>query len=78
MYKAVMDKIGKPIVLNICMLGTMIELTSLVSPESIMRVLETKIPVDFIEINKRALEVGLQLADSHHQKHVSRKTQPKA
>ena len=75
MYRAVMDKIGKPVVLNICMLGTIIELTGLVSTESIKKVLEAKIPVDFLEINKRALEIGLQLADIHQQKQVSRYTQ---
>ncbi len=65
MYRAVMDKIGKPIAFNICMLGAMTRLTGLVRAESIIRVLETKIPVDFLETNKRALEIGLQLADSH-------------
>ena len=78
MYRAIMDKIGKPIVLNICMLGTMIGLTGLVSTESIMRVLETKIPVDFLEINRRALEIGMQLADSHNPKHASSNTQTEA
>ncbi len=65
MYRAVMDKIGKPIAFNICMLGAMTRLTGLVRAESIMEVLETKIPVDFLEINKRALEIGLQLAETH-------------
>ncbi len=65
MYRAVMDKIGKPIVFNVCMLGALIGLTSLVGAESIIGVLETKVPVDFLEINKRALEIGLQLADIH-------------
>jgi 2-oxoglutarate ferredoxin oxidoreductase subunit gamma len=65
MHRAVMDKIGNPIVLNVCMLGAMIGLTGLVGAESIKGVLETKIPVDFLEINKRALEIGLQLADIH-------------
>jgi 2-oxoglutarate ferredoxin oxidoreductase subunit gamma len=65
MYRAVMDKIGKPIALNVCMLGAMIGLTGLVRAESIIGVLETKIPVDFMEINKRAFEIGIQLANSH-------------
>ena len=78
MYRAVIDKIGKPIVLNICMLGSVIGLTGLVGTESIIKVLETKFPVDFLEINKRALEIGLQLADGHNSKHVSRNTQPEA
>ena len=42
MYLAVMAEIGKPIVFNICMLGALIRLTSLVEPESILKVLEKK------------------------------------
>src|SRR5210317_308604 len=34
-FTAVMEKIGKPIVFNIAMLGTLISITELVSPESI-------------------------------------------
>lgn len=65
MYRAVMDEIGTPIAFNVCMLGAMIGLTGLVRVESMRGVLETKIPVDFLEINKRALEIGFQLADIH-------------
>jgi 2-oxoglutarate ferredoxin oxidoreductase subunit gamma len=65
MYRAVMDKIGNPIVFNICMLGAMIGLTGLVSAESVVGVLETRVPADFLETNKRALEIGLQLTGSH-------------
>jgi len=59
MYKTVMDEIGKPIVFNICMLGAVIGLTDVVSPESIMAVLKTRIPSGFIDFNKKALEIGL-------------------
>jgi len=61
MYEAVMEKIGKPIVFNICMLGTVVGLTDLVKPESIMKVLETRIPSGFLEMNRKALELGLEL-----------------
>ena len=61
MYKAVMDKIGKPIVFNICMLGAVIALTGLVNPESIMKTLEHRIPADFLEMNRKALDIGLVL-----------------
>ena len=61
MYQNVMDKIGKPIVFNICMLGVVIALTDLISPDSIMKVLENRIPSDFLEINHRALNLGLKL-----------------
>jgi 2-oxoglutarate ferredoxin oxidoreductase subunit gamma len=37
-----MEKIGKPIVFNICMLGALIELTGLVEPDSIFKGAERK------------------------------------
>ena len=61
MYQAVMEKIGKPIVFNICMLGAVVGLTGLVRPESIMKVLEERIPPGFIEMNRQALELGLEM-----------------
>ncbi|MGB6010799.1 MAG: 2-oxoacid:acceptor oxidoreductase family protein, partial [Desulfobacterales bacterium] len=61
MYAAVMEKIGKPIVFNICMLGAVISLTDLVEPESIMKVLESRIPSGFLEMNRKALDLGIAL-----------------
>lgn len=63
MYDAVMKEIGKPIVFNICMLGALIGLTDLVKPESIMKVLETRVPGEFLEMNQKALDIGLSLAE---------------
>jgi 2-oxoglutarate ferredoxin oxidoreductase subunit gamma len=62
MYKTVMDKIGRPIVFNICMLGVLIGLTQLVKIHSVMKVLQSRIPPGFLDMNKQALELGLQLA----------------
>ncbi len=62
MYRQVMDIIGKPIVFNICMLGAVVALTELVRPESIMKVLEQRIPKGFVDMNRQALELGLKLA----------------
>jgi 2-oxoglutarate ferredoxin oxidoreductase subunit gamma len=61
MYQAVMEKIGKPIVFNICMLGTVISLTDLVKSESIMKVLKNRIPSSFLEMNRKALDLGMKL-----------------
>ena len=61
MHAAVMEKIGKGIVLNICMLGAVIGLTKLVKPESIMKVLEKQIPKQFLDMNRKALELGSEL-----------------
>ncbi|MEE4266263.1 MAG: 2-oxoacid:acceptor oxidoreductase family protein [Desulfobacteraceae bacterium] len=60
-YNTVMEKIGKPIVFNIAMLGTLISITEVVLPESIMKVLKEKIPSDFLEMNRQALDLGLAL-----------------
>ncbi len=64
-HREVMEHIGKPIVFNICMLGTLIGITELVRPESIMKVLERRIPSHFLEMNRKALEVGLALGQEN-------------
>ena len=61
MHKTVMEEIGKPIVFNICMLGALIKITGLVKPESIMAILEKRIPSGFIEMNRKALDLGMEL-----------------
>jgi len=61
MYEEVMDKIGTPIVLNICMIGVLIHLTQLIKSESIIKVLERRIPVDFLGASKKALGLGVKL-----------------
>lgn len=68
MYEEVMDKIGKPIVYNICMLGTLIGITDLLQPESIIKVLSKRIPQDFIAMNQRALDIGLALGAQYQYK----------
>lgn len=65
MFQTVMEKIGKPIVFNICMLGAVIRLTDLVQPDSVMKVLERRIPSGFIEMNREALNLGLSLGDQY-------------
>jgi 2-oxoglutarate ferredoxin oxidoreductase subunit gamma len=62
LYKSVMKSIGKPIVFNVCMLGAVVQLTGLVSPDSVMKVLETRIPPRFLAMNQEALQLGVDLA----------------
>ena len=62
LFESVMEKIGKPIVLNICMLGSVIALTGLVQPDSIMKVLQERIPASFLKMNREALLLGMELA----------------
>ncbi|RJR48831.1 MAG: 2-oxoacid:ferredoxin oxidoreductase subunit gamma [Desulfobacteraceae bacterium] len=62
MHETVMDRLGKSIVYNICVLGATLGLTRLVTPESIMKVLGKRVPPDLLELNKKAFEIGLELA----------------
>ncbi len=64
MYETVMKEVGKPIVFNICMLGALIGLSKLVKPESILKVLETSIPKDFMDMNKKALDIGFKMGEA--------------
>jgi 2-oxoglutarate ferredoxin oxidoreductase subunit gamma len=68
MYEAVLSEIGNPIVFNICMLGTLIGLTDLVKPESVKELIESKVPPEFIGMNKTALDLGLKLANDYNNK----------
>jgi 2-oxoglutarate ferredoxin oxidoreductase subunit gamma len=63
MYQTVMDKIGRAIVFNICMLGAVIGLTKVVQPESVMKVLEKQIPENLLDMNRKALQLGLNLVE---------------
>jgi len=64
MYQTVMDKIGKPIVFNICMLGAVVGLTGIVTSEAILKVLQSRIPAGFLKINQEALLLGTALGAS--------------
>jgi 2-oxoglutarate ferredoxin oxidoreductase subunit gamma len=61
LHKTVLDKLAQPIVLNICMLGALLGLTKIVKPESILKVLTTRIPPSFLDVNRQALELGMEL-----------------
>jgi 2-oxoglutarate ferredoxin oxidoreductase subunit gamma len=62
-YRTVMEHIGKPIVFNICMLGAVIRMTEVVKSESVMKVLTDRIPSGFLEMNRKALDLGMKLAE---------------
>ncbi len=61
MYDSVMEKIKSSVVFNICMLGTLIGLTGIVQLDSVVKVLETTVPKEFMTMNKDALDLGMEL-----------------
>lgn len=68
MYEQVMERIGKPIVYNICTLGTLLGITELIDANAVMKVLEKRIPEDFLDMNRRALDIGLGLGSQYQHK----------
>lgn len=65
MYETVMAEIGKPIVFNICTLGAVLGLLSVVRPESVMEVIERRVPEKYVEMNRKALDIGMALGEPH-------------
>lgn len=61
MYEKMMDKIGKPVVFNICVLGTLVSITEVVRPKSVVAAIADRVPKDFIEMNNHAFELGMEL-----------------
>ncbi|MFO7801743.1 MAG: 2-oxoacid:acceptor oxidoreductase family protein [Desulfovermiculus sp.] len=65
LYRSVQERIGKTIVLNICMLGALQALTRVVKLESLLEVIKTRVPSQFVDMNKQALELGVELAQAY-------------
>ncbi len=66
MYDNVVEKIGKPVVFNICMLGTLISITEVIKPKSVLAAVVSKVPKDFIDLNTRAFELGMELGAEYN------------
>jgi len=64
MHQAVLDKLGQPIVFNICMLGAVVGLTGAVRLESVAKVLESRVPAHLFGVNREALEIGFELGQA--------------
>jgi 2-oxoglutarate ferredoxin oxidoreductase subunit gamma len=55
------EKIGKPIVFNICVLGALIGLKPLVREESLLAAISDRVPAEFVGLNSDAFNLGLEL-----------------
>ncbi|MHB1660997.1 MAG: 2-oxoacid:acceptor oxidoreductase family protein [bacterium] len=62
MVKSAREGLGKLLGLNIIALGTLVELSGIVSHDSIEKALMKRVPKGFEDYNKKALEIGFGLA----------------
>jgi 2-oxoglutarate ferredoxin oxidoreductase subunit gamma len=65
MYDSVMESIGKPVVFNICMLGALVSITEVIKPQAVLDTVVAKVPKDFIELNTKAFELGMELGSDY-------------
>lgn len=65
-YETVINEIGKPVVFNIAVLGALLAIWPLVTPDAIIQTLRERLPADFLAMNRRALEIGLALGRPCH------------
>jgi len=56
------DELGKTIVANIIALGMITELTKVVSHEALEKAVLARVPQAFLELNKKALQIGFDKA----------------
>lgn len=59
------NQLGKPMVANIVALGSIYELTKVVSKESLEKAVLSRVPRGTEELNKRALSEGFKLIENH-------------
>ena len=65
MYDRVMKKTGKPVVFNVCVVGVLVGLTGILKPDSVRAAVDDRAPTGFVEINREALEIGLEMGANH-------------
>lgn len=66
-YNSVIEKVGKPIVFNICVLGALLGITPLVKDDSLLAVVKKRVPADFIGMNSDAFNLGLEMGRGYRQ-----------
>jgi 2-oxoglutarate ferredoxin oxidoreductase subunit gamma len=64
MYETTKKEIGNPVVFNICVLGCVIALTWVVRPDSVISALKTKIAPKYVDMNSKALKLGLDMGET--------------
>jgi 2-oxoglutarate ferredoxin oxidoreductase subunit gamma len=67
MHQAVMDEFGNSTALSTCMLGALLGVRDIISPESVVKVLKNRVPAALYEMNLKALYLGLSMGEKEKQ-----------
>ncbi|MGI9535941.1 MAG: 2-oxoacid:acceptor oxidoreductase family protein [Desulfocapsaceae bacterium] len=67
LYQTVVEEIGNPVVLNICVLGALIGMRGIVKKGSVEKVLADKFPPAFMAGNQMALDIGFEMGFEYAQ-----------
>jgi 2-oxoglutarate ferredoxin oxidoreductase subunit gamma len=59
--EAAVEELGNEIVANMIILGSMVEMTSVVRKEALMGATKERVPERFRDLNSRAIEIGFRL-----------------
>jgi 2-oxoglutarate ferredoxin oxidoreductase subunit gamma len=65
LHQTVVEEIGSPVVLNICVLGALIGMCGIVKKKSIEKTLAKKFPPSFMAGNRMALDIGFEMGFEH-------------
>ncbi len=61
LHQTIVEEIGNPVVLNICVLGALIGMCGIVKKSSIEKTLAKKFPPAFMTGNQMALDIGFEM-----------------
>lgn len=61
-YDSVVEKIGKPIVFNICVLGALLGIAPVVGEDALLQTVKARVPKDFVALNSDAFSLGLEMS----------------
>jgi 2-oxoglutarate ferredoxin oxidoreductase subunit gamma len=67
LHQTVVEEIGSPVALNICVLGALIGMCGIVKKKSIEKTLAKKFPAAFTAGNQMALDIGFEMGFEHAQ-----------
>ncbi len=65
MFDTVKKEIGKTVVFNICMVGCVLALTGIVSKDSVIKALTSRMPPAHLDMNLKALDLGIELVRAY-------------